>query len=196
MNLDKEIIKVLTAEASAIFSVRLEIDSSVSDVVKLVFNATKNGNNIFLSGVGKCSYIAEKLAATYTSLGIPSFYLHCINALHGDVGVLRKGDILILLSKSGETEEMVELAQVSKTYEAVPVAVTCVGNSPLVGACKKSVVVPIKEEADALNLAPTSSTTVFLAVGDAIGVVTSKCLKFTVGAFRKGHKRGRLGKEF
>jgi len=190
---DRDIIDVLNKEGSAILRIALDVDSEPSRVVKEVISVTKRGNNIFLSGVGKCSFIAEKLAATYCSLGIPSFSLHCTHSLHGDIGAVRSDDLVIIFSKSGETIEVVELARVLKKFKALSVAITCVRESTLSRICDLRVVLPVKDEADALNLAPTVSTTAMLAMGDAIGVVASKYLGFSKSEFNKRHPRGKLG---
>jgi len=192
-HLDREISRVLTEEGSAILKISLEINSEASEVVGDVILATKRSHNIFLSGMGKCSFIAGKLAATYSSLGIPSFALNCAHALHGDIGAVREGDVVIVLSKSGDTKEVVDLVVALKKLGALSVAITCNRDSRLAKLCDKSVILSISEEACHLGLAPTTSTTAMLAMGDAIGVVASKQLGVTKAAFRKRHVKGKLG---
>jgi len=191
--IDRDIVDVLNKEGSAILQIALSVDSEPSKVVEEVISTTRRGNNIFLSGVGKCSFIAEKLAATYCSLGIPSFPLHCTHSLHGDIGAVRPGDVVIIFSKSGETTEAIELAYASKSFSASTIAITCNRDSTLSRACDLRIVLPVKDEADVLNLAPTSSTTAMLAIGDAIGVVVSRHLKFGKSDFNKRHPKGKLG---
>lgn len=192
--MNREIKEVLIIEAFAIFNLCLALDASAGNVVELLLETTRAGRNVFLSGMGKCSFIAAKLATTYTSLGVPSFYLNCANALHGDIGVLREKDVVILFSKSGETSEIVDLAKVVREFKAIPIGITCNGDSLLAKKCDVVIVVPIKKEADALNLAPTASSTTFLALGDALGVVTSKHLGFNKRNFNERHGKGELGR--
>jgi len=191
--LDKELIRVLNEEGSAILKISLEIDSEASKVVEEVISATKRSNNIFFSGMGKCSFIAGKLAATYSSLGIPSFALDCAHALHGDIGAVRDGDVVIIFSKSGETVETVDLAIALKKFGVLSIAITCSPHSTLAGRCSKHIVIPFSKEACHLELAPTTSTTAMLALGDAIGVVASKQLGFSKKDFNIRHSRGKLG---
>lgn len=193
MNFDKELVRVLNEEASAILRISLEIDSDAGKVVEEVILATKRSSNVFFSGMGKCSFIAEKLAATYSSLGIPSFALNCAQALHGDIGAVRDGDVVIIFSKSGETVETIDLAIALKKFGALSIAITCYSRSTLASKCDKHIVIPFSKEACHLELAPTTSTTAMLALGDAIGVVASKQLGFSKKDFNIRHSKGRLG---
>lgn len=190
----KRIVEILNIEASSILQLSDTLNNCVSEVVQELINRIRSGSNIFFSGMGKCSFIAEKLAATYCSLGIPSFYLNCSHALHGDIGVLRKDDVVIIFSKSGETQEIIELANITKEFSALTIAITCSGQSRLSGLCDLLITIPIEKEADTLNLVPTSSVAVFLALGDAIGIVISEMLGFTKEDFNKRHPKGKLGK--
>lgn len=184
---------VISAEIDALNKVKeCTTLMPLDELVDLLLCVVKSGGNVFISGVGKCSFVASKLAATYCSLGMPSFYLNCSHAMHGDIGCARKGDVVILLSKSGETNEIVELANACKDLFVTTVSITCC-DSTLSKLCDLRIVLPVGCEADNLNLAPTSSTTAFMAFGDALGVVVSYELGFRKEDFHARHKRGRLG---
>ncbi|WP_304206941.1 SIS domain-containing protein [Fusobacterium perfoetens] len=146
-------------------------------------------------GMGKPGHIARKLAATMSSLGTPSFSLHPAEALHGDLGMISKDDIIIIISYSGESEEVVKILPIIKLIGAKIIALT--GN-PISTLAKNSNLVdifPNFEEACHLGLAPTSSTTVALVYGDAISVVVSQEKKFNKNDFGKFHPAGALGKK-
>jgi len=189
----QELYRVVSEEAAALIDLSIYVYRFV-DIVKLVVRKCNSGNNIFFSGMGKCSFVADKLSCTFSSLCIPSFVLDCGNALHGDVGKVRLGDLVFILSKSGETEETVCLAKTMSSFDVFTVAITCNKDSTLSSLCDYSVVVNLKSEACYLGLAPTTSSTCMLAVGDAIGVAASKCLGITKDDFSKNHIRGVLCK--
>lgn len=191
--ISEDLCRVLSEEAAAIIDVSGKVNSLVS-IVELVVSKYNSGKNLFFSGMGKCSFVAGKLASTFSSLGIPSFELDCANALHGDVGKVRRGDLVFILSKSGETEETLLLAGSLSTLEVTTVAVTCNYKSTLYNLCSYRVFLDIKSEACHLGLAPTTSSTCMLAVGDAIGVASSRCLGTTKIGFAKSHTRGVLCK--
>jgi len=187
-NVFDEIYRVIYDEGCSVVNLASQA-KGLAEIVEVVVGA--KGKNIFFSGMGKCSFVAGKLAATFSSLGIPSFELDCANALHGDVGKVRRGDIVFLFSKSGETDEVIQLAKFLQPI-AVTVAITC-NNSSLVKLCDYSFIINEQSEACHLNLAPTTSTTCMLVVGDAIGVAASSALGFSKSDFHIKHPKGKLG---
>lgn len=149
---------------------------------------------VILTGMGKSGLIARKLAATFSSTGTPSFFLHPAESLHGDLGVVEKRDVLIILAKSGESDEVISMLQVVKKV-GCPV-ISILGN-PVSSVGRMSSVIlhaVVGKEADPLNLAPTTSTTVALVVGDALATTVSELKNFQPENFAMYHPAGQLGK--
>ena len=192
-DIKNELYRVVSEEAAALTKISKYVHNFV-DIVELVSLRSAENRNIFFSGMGKCSFIAGKLASTFSSLGIPSFELDCANALHGDVGKVRVEDLVFILSKSGETDEAVCLAKHLNNNNVSTIAVTCNKESTLYSLCNHKIFIAIKSEACYLRLAPTTSSTCMLAVGDAIGVTTSKVLGIIRSDFARSHSRGVLCK--
>ncbi len=149
---------------------------------------------LILSGMGKSGLIAQKLAATFSSTGTPAFFLHPGESLHGDLGVVQKGDVILMLAKSGESDEVVGMLQVIKKM-GVPV-ISVLGNSNSTVGRMSDVIINsvVSREADPLNLAPTASTTVALVVGDALSAAISEIRGFKAENFAMFHPAGQLGK--
>ena len=145
-------------------------------------------------GIGKSGHIGQKLAATFSSTGTPSFFVHAAEARHGDFGMIDKSDVVILLSHSGSTQETTAAVDNLKKIGCRTVAFCCGKDSPLSKACDYSVNYPFTREADKLGVAPSSSTTVQLVLGDAIGLTLSALKNFTRDDFYKYHPGGALGK--
>jgi arabinose-5-phosphate isomerase len=186
--------RVITEEGQAILALLPVEDPSISALIDLILNTVTSSKSVFVSGFGKCSFVAGKLAATYSSIGIPAVYLDASSALHGDIGMVRRGDIVILLSKSGETQEMVDLENTLLSMGISTALITNTSNCTLSTLCDITVLLPMTDEACHLKLAPTTSTTLMMAVGDAIGVEVSSALGFTTDKFYKFHSKGSLGK--
>ncbi|MEA3305893.1 MAG: KpsF/GutQ family sugar-phosphate isomerase [Candidatus Omnitrophota bacterium] len=167
------------------------LDSNFEKAVRLIL---KNKGHIIVTGMGKPGFIAQKISATFSSTGTPSFYLHPAEALHGDLGKVTKDDCLIAMSSSGETEEIIRLLPIMKKIGAV--LISMVGNTASTLALNSDCVldVSIKEEACPLGLAPTTSTTVMLAMGDALSVVLQQKKGFKARHFALYHPGGSLGK--
>lgn len=184
--------QVLTKEALAI---ELAINNLSSDEVIGAANLIVNtkGKVIFIS-LGKGSYISDKLAASYASMGIPSFFVHASELFHGDFGRIEEDDTIILITHSGETKEVVAAAQELKKRNNKLIAITKTSESSLSKLAHYKLNYGIFEEADHLNLAPTSSTTVALAMGDALMVLVSKLKNYRRENFAKNHPGGSLGK--
>jgi arabinose-5-phosphate isomerase len=184
--------RVLKIEAQAIQDVLQRLDATFEKAVDLLF-ACKG--RVVLTGMGKSGLVARKISATFSSTGTPSFFLHPGEALHGDLGMLARGDTLIAVSYGGETEEIIHLLEALKRLE-IPL-ITLTGNlkSTLAESSDVALDVSVKEEACSLNLAPTASTTVAMAVGDALAVSLLERRDFRHDDFAALHPAGRLGKK-
>jgi arabinose-5-phosphate isomerase len=184
--------RVLKIEAQAIHDVLSRLDASFEKAVELLF-ACKG--RVVLTGMGKSGLVARKISATFSSTGSPSFFLHPGEALHGDLGMLARGDTLLAVSYGGETQEIIHLLEALKRLE-IPL-ITLTGNlkSTLAESSEIALDVSVKEEACSLNLAPTASTTVAMAVGDALAVSLLERRDFRHDDFAALHPAGRLGKK-
>jgi arabinose-5-phosphate isomerase len=158
------------------------------------------GGRVVVTGMGKSGLIARKIAATLSSTGTPALFMHPVEALHGDLGMLAQGDVVIALSASGETEEILELLATIKRLRLPLIAITCDETTPekktstLASAAEVSLSCAIAEEACTLGLAPTASTTAMLALGDALAVTLSHKKGFKEEDFANLHPGGKLGK--
>lgn len=188
----EQAVRVLELEALAIRDVARRLDpEAVTRAVDLCLDCT---GKVVLLGTGKSGIAARKIASTLTSTGTAAIYLHPIDALHGDIGVVKGGDVALLISKSGESEELLAvLAQLRR--REVPV-VAIVGNlaSSLATRADVALDASVDEEACPLNLAPTASTTVAIAVGDALAAMLMTARNFTAEDFALNHPAGVLGK--
>jgi arabinose-5-phosphate isomerase len=146
-------------------------------------------------GLGKSGHIADKIAATFASTGTPAFFIHPSEAIHGDLGMIDKEDVVLILSNSGETEEIVSLIPMIKKMGITIIALTGNKKSKLSKEASVHVYVEVKEEACPMNLAPTASTTAALAMGDAIAVALLEKKGFTKEDFAKSHPGGSLGRK-
>lgn len=182
--------RVLRIEAQAIQDVLARLDGSFERAVDVLF-ACKG--RVVVSGMGKSGLIGRKISATFSSTGTPSFFLHPAEALHGDLGMLARGDVLLAVSYGGETEEIVRLLEALKRLEISLVTLTGKTGSTLAEASDVVLDVSVKEEACSLNLAPTASTTVAMAVGDALAVALLERRGFQPDDFAALHPAGRLG---
>ena len=181
---------VMKTECDAIMKMIEETDGQYDEILNLLHAC--QGRIVFM-GVGKSGHIGEKLAATFASLGIPSFYVHSTEAMHGDLGMIAIQDIAILISNSGNTQEVVQNGAPLKRNGVVTVAFTSGKESKLAKECDYQIFYPKLEEADALRLAPTVSSTLTLVLGDAIACELSERKKFTRHDFYCFHPNGALG---
>jgi arabinose-5-phosphate isomerase len=183
--------RVIRIEANAVAELEDRIDENFAEVVDLILRST---GRVVITGVGKSGIIARKIVATMNSTGTPALYLHPADAVHGDLGVVRKEDVVICISKSGDTIEVLRLIPIFKRI-GVPV-ISMVGNlnSQLARLSDYVLNVSVKEEACPYNLAPTASTTATLAMGDALAIALLEKRNFTVENFALFHPGGNLGK--
>ena len=185
--------RVLRIEAQALQEVQERLDSSFERAVELL--AACKGR-VVVTGMGKSGLIGRKISATLSSTGTPSFFLHPADALHGDLGMLARGDALVAITYGGETEEILNLLETLKRLETPIVVLTGNPNSTVAQASDAVIDVSVKEEACTLNLAPTASTTAAMAVGDALAVSLLERRGFKPDDFAALHPAGRLGKRF
>jgi arabinose-5-phosphate isomerase len=184
--------RTLTLEAEAIARVARQLDDSFARAVDLLRHAE---GRVIVSGVGKSGLIARKIAATFTSTGTPAVFLHPVDSLHGDLGVVTRRDAAVLLSKSGETDELFGLVTSLGRMEVPFVALTGNPTSSLARAATVVLDAGVDEEACPLDLAPTTSTTVALAIGDALAVALLELRGFSREDFAALHPGGTLGRK-
>jgi arabinose-5-phosphate isomerase len=184
--------KVLEIEARAILDLVSRIDDGFERAVEALFACT---GRVVVTGMGKSGIIAQKVSATFASTGTPSLYLHPVEAIHGDLGRIVKGDAVLAVSYSGDTEEILALVPAVKRLGSALVSLTGNPRSALAAASDVHLDVSIREEACPLGLAPTASTTAALAMGDALAMALIERRGFTVDDFAVLHPGGRLGKK-
>lgn len=185
--------RVLEVEAAAILGLIDHLDQAFIDAVELI--ATCNGRVVTM-GVGKSGIICKKVSATLASTGTPSFFMHPTEAIHGDLGMLVKGDVVLAISNSGETEELVRLLPSIKRVGAEMIAITGNAASTLARGADHHLSAAISKEACPLGLAPTASTTATLALGDALAMALLVRRGFKEEDFAFLHPGGKLGKRF
>lgn len=190
MSYGKQLQAVLDKEIAALQATRDAVGGSLDAIIDAL--AACSGKVVF-SGIGKSGYIARKIASTFSSLGTPSVFLHPAEAPHGDLGMLCGGDVAVLVSNSGESVEVVRLADCLRARRIPVVALTGNPCSALVRAADLSYCFPPLEEASVYGYAPTASTTALLAVGDALAVVLSEIKGFDKEQFAALHPGGYLG---
>jgi len=161
-----------------------------ADAIALLDGCT---GHVMVSGMGKSGLIGAKIAATMSSLGLPAHFMHPSEAVHGDLGRLRAGDVAILMSYSGGTEEVVNLAAILRTDGIRRVGISCNHQSHLARLCDVHLAIGDVVEACPLNLAPTASTTAMLAMGDALALAVSRRRNFAADDFHRRHPGGALG---
>lgn len=184
--------RVLEIESRAILDLVPRIDETFERAVDLLLNCT---GRVVVTGIGKSGIIAQKVSATFASTGTPSLFLHTAEALHGDLGRIVKGDVVLALSNSGDTPEIVTLAALVKRLDCPLIALSGNPRSGLAGVADVHIDVSISEEACPLGLAPTASTTAAVAMGDALAMSLLERRGFTVDDFATLHPGGRLGKK-
>lgn len=186
--------QVLSVEAAAINNIK--IDDAFLNAVDLIIKQTKDHTgSLVVSGVGKSGLIGTKISATFASTGTPSHFLHPTEALHGDLGRIKRGDLVLLLSFGGNTEELVTLAAILKQDDITTISLTSTTNCDLARLSTINLTIGKLTEACSLNLAPSASTTATLALGDALALTVSKKLNFGLADFQKMHPGGSLGKQ-
>jgi len=182
--------RVLTREAGALTLLAEALDDSFAQAVELVLAAP---GRVIVSGMGKSGHIARKIAATFASTGTPAHFVHPAEASHGDLGMLARGDLCLVLSNSGETPELADIIAHTRRFSIPLIGVAARANSTLLRKADVALVLPAAEEACPMGLAPTTSTTMTLALGDALAVALMEHRQFTPEKFRDFHPGGKLG---
>ena len=185
-------IQVITNEKKAIDNLQNYINDAFVEAVETIFSTS---GRVVVTGIGKSANIGSKIVSTLNSTGTPALFMHAADAIHGDLGIVREGDIVVILSKSGETPEIKMLVPLIKLRGNKIVAM--VGNRQSYLAAQADFVldVTVDEEAMPGSLAPTSSTTAQLVMGDALALILMKCRGFSTADFAKFHPGGALGKQ-
>ncbi len=182
---------VITAEVEAIQALSERLDNEFSEACKTIL-ACKG--RVIVSGMGKSGHISNKIAATLASTGTPAFFVHPGEALHGDLGMITGEDVVIAISNSGNTDEVITLAGLVKRLGARVIGFSGDEQSPLAKISDHHLNISVEKEACPMGLAPTSSTTVTLVLGDALAVALLEARGFTAEDFARSHPGGRLGK--
>lgn len=189
--------RVLMMEANGLAALAAGLDASFSKALDILMNVSRAGSHfrVIVSGMGKSGHVARKIAATMASTGTPAFFVHPAEASHGDLGMVTNGDVLLCLSNSGDVPEMADLIAHAKRFAIPLIGMTSKAKSALGQASDVVLLVPRVEEACPMGLAPTTSTTMMLALGDALAVGLMERKGFTRDHYRVFHPGGRLGKQ-
>ena len=182
--------RVIRIEQDALGLLERSLDASFDAAVELMLGAT---GRIIVSGMGKSGHIARKIAATLASTGTPAHFVHPAEASHGDLGMMSAGDVVIVLSNSGETPELADVIAFTRRFSIPMIGVASRPDSTLLRQSDVAIVLPRAEEACGTGVVPTSSTTMTLALGDALAVALMEHRQFTPERFRDFHPGGKLG---
>jgi arabinose-5-phosphate isomerase len=193
MDFIKQAKNVLAIEIDALQRTRARLDRQFVAAVELIVAAVRRRNKVIVTGVGKSGNLAHKIAATLTSTGTTSVVLDAVNALHGDLGVVSDGDVVLALSYSGATEELLRILPAIKRFDVQIIAVTGFPKSEIARHSDVVLNVHVKKEACPFNLAPTASTTTMLALGDALAMCVLKARGFKQTDYAKLHPAGAIG---
>jgi arabinose-5-phosphate isomerase len=181
----------LNTEIAALNNFAKTLEANLKPALEILLDCK---GHVVITGLGKSGLVGAKIAATLSSTGTPSFFLHSADALHGDSGALTSGDVLIAISNSGETAEVNAIAKMAKGWGNSVIAITKDSNSSLAKSSDAVISIAFDKEADPLNLAPTTSTTLTIAAGDALASALMAHRGFSSQDFGKRHPGGALGK--
>ena len=186
----KDAIEVINTEISAVKQLSKKINKNFSDSI-IALSKTKG--RVIITGIGKSGHIASKIASTMSSTGTPAQFCHSTEMSHGDLGVIDKKDILIIISNSGNSSELIDVIHFAKKNSVQTIGISSNAESDLMKLATYPIVLPKVNEACAIGMAPTSSTTITLVLGDAICVALMKLKKFNIENYRNIHPGGALG---
>ena len=190
--LKRSALHVIDTEARAIAALHTRIDEGFFRACELMLNCR---GRVVVSGMGKSGHVARKIAATLASTGTPAFFVHSGEASHGDVGMITPNDVVLALSNSGETEELLAILPIIKRLNVPLIALTGRSHSSLARNAEAHLDVSVSEEACPLGLAPTASTTAALVMGDALAIALLEARGFTAEDFARSHPAGALGRQ-
>ena len=182
--------RVISTEADALTALAISLDDSFDKAVDLLLAAK---GRVIVSGMGKSGHIARKIAATLASTGSPAHFVHPAEASHGDLGMMAQGDVALVLSNSGETPELADVIAYSRRFAIPMIGVASRAESTLAKQSDVALIIPNAPEACGTGVVPTSSTTMTLALGDALAIALMEHRKFTPENFRDFHPGGKLG---
>lgn len=182
--------RVILQEAEALQQLARDLDQSFADAVQLLLDAK---GRVIVSGMGKSGHIARKIAATFASTGTPAHFVHPAEASHGDLGMMTRGDAVLVLSNSGETPELADLVAYTRRFGIPMIGVASRADSTLIQQADVGIILPQLGEACGTGVVPTVSTTMTLALGDALAVALMEHRAFTPENFRDFHPGGKLG---
>lgn len=182
--------KVIREEAAALTALADTLGDSFADAVDLMLNAK---GRIIISGIGKSGHIARKIAATLASTGTPAHFVHPAEASHGDLGMVTRSDVVLAISNSGEAPELANLIAYTRRFDIPLIGISSRDTSTLVSQCDIAILMPQLPEACGTGVVPTTSTTMTLALGDALAVALMKHRAFSADNFRDFHPGGKLG---
>lgn len=189
----KELCKSkINLEAEALNKVADEVDNSYAEAIRAILDCK---GRVVVTGLGKTGHIGSKIAASMASLGIPSFFVHSGESLHGDMGMITKKDVVIMISNSGKSKEILSMLPVLKIIGPKTISITRDKESPLAKGTDISILCDAGSEIDNNGLAPTTSSTAALAVGDALATVASELKGFKRDDFALSHPGGALGQQ-
>jgi arabinose-5-phosphate isomerase len=191
-DIEKFALEVIETEAAAVRAVGAAVDAEFHKAIELILRCEAS---VLTSGIGKAGIIARKISASFSSTGTPSHFLDPAQAVHGDVGSLRRGDVVLILSDSGETDEVLRMLSIVKKLNHPVIAMTAQRNSSLARFATATLCYGKVKEACPLGLAPTASTTAMLALGDALVLSVMKLRDFTQEDFAVFHPAGNLGRK-
>ena len=191
-NIKKVGQEVIKLESMALSKLSKSLDMNFIKAVELI---SQQIGKVIISGIGKSGNIAGKIAASFTSTGIPAIYLNPVDASHGDMGIVEKNDVLIILSNSGESHELADLIDFSKKKKIKIISITSSKKSLLAKNSDINLILPSHKEADKLQTIPTTSTTMSLALGDALCCCVLSLRKFDKKSFSELHPGGKIGKK-
>ena len=186
--------EVFNVELAAVKAVKGRLNATFNRAVELITYALSKRNKLVVVGVGKSGNIGRKIAATFTSTGAPAVLLDSVDALHGDLGILNDGDIVLALSYSGETDELIDLLPAMKRFSVRVVAITSAPKSTLGQHADVVLNVKVPKEACPFNMAPTASTTASLVMGDALAMAVLDTRGFKKSDFAQRHPSGAIGR--
>ena len=192
MNIKESALKTITIEYETIKKLSNAINDTYEAAVRAIYDCK---GRLVVTGIGKSAIVGQKIVATLNSTGTPAIFMHAADAVHGDLGMIRPDDIVLCISKSGESPEIKVLLPFVKSYSNLVIALVTNPESYLATHADHSIIIPVEEEADPNNLAPTSSTTAQMVMGDAIAVSLLYMKGFTPDHFARFHPGGSLGKQ-
>ncbi|WP_040205218.1 KpsF/GutQ family sugar-phosphate isomerase [Neobacillus jeddahensis] len=192
MSILLEMKRVMELEASSIKALSEKLGANYEEAVNLIFNCT---GKVIVTGVGKSGHVGKKIAASLASTGTPAFFVHSTEGVHGDLGMIQQDDVVIMISNSGETKEVLSLMPSLEKIGSKRIAITSKPESTLAKFCDVALAYEYEKEADHLRLAPTTSSTITLVIGDALAVALSILKDFKKEDFHIFHPGGSLGKQ-